>query len=84
MAVTRDQALNLYNAGRKDEAARALRQKSDALREQNVELGFSDLAEEAGQLQEEAVEFEAERLDKTRKKELRSESFKVRKQQKAY
>ncbi len=84
MAVTRDEALNLYNAGRKDEAVRALRKKSDALREQNTKLGFADLAEKAGQLQDEAIEFEAEQLDKTRKKELRSESFKVRKQQKAY
>ncbi len=84
MAVTRDKALNLYNAGRKEEAAQVLRQKSEALQEQNAELGFSDLASEAGQLQDEAVEFEADRIDKTRKKELRSESFKVRKQQKAY
>ena len=84
MAVTRDRALNLYNAGRKDEAARALREKSEALQEQNAELGFSDLAAEAGQLQDEAVEFEADQLDKARKKELRSESFKVRKQQKTY
>lgn len=84
MAVTRDKALNLYNAGRKAEAAQILRQKSEALREQNADLGFADLASEAGQLQDEAVEFEADRIDKTRKKELRSESFKVRKQQKAY
>jgi Ca-activated chloride channel family protein len=84
MAVTRDQALNLYNAGRKGEAARVLREKSDDLKEQNAALGFADLAEEAGQLQDEATEFETEQLDKTRKKELRSESFKVRKQQKAY
>lgn len=84
MAVARDKALNLYNAGRKDEAAQALREKSSSLQEQNASLGFSDLADEAGQLQQEAVEFEADQLDNTRKKELRSESFKVRKQQKAY
>jgi Ca-activated chloride channel family protein len=84
MAVARDRALNLYNAGRKDEAAQALRQKSQALQEQNAVLGFDDLAQEAGQLQDEAVEFEAEQLDSTRKKALRSESFKIRKQQKAY
>jgi len=84
MAVTRDQALSLYNAGRKDEAARALREKSVDLVEQNTALGFSDLAAEADQLQDEATEFESDSLDKTRKKELRSESFKVRKQQKTY
>ena len=84
MAVTRDRALNLYNAGRKAEAARALREKSVDLREQNTALGFSDLAAESDQLQDEATEFEAEQLNPTRKKELRSESFKVRKQQKAY
>ncbi|MEZ4483142.1 MAG: VWA domain-containing protein [Syntrophotaleaceae bacterium] len=68
MAVTRDKALNLYNAGRKEDAARVLRQKSDALQEQNAELGFADLAREASQLQDEAVEFEADRIDSTRKR----------------
>jgi Ca-activated chloride channel family protein len=54
------------------------------LQEKNVELGFDDLAAEAGQLQQEAGAFEADQVDETRKKEIRSESFKVRKQQKAY
>ena len=84
MAVARDKALNLYNAGRKDEAAQALRTKSTSLQEQNASLGFPELAAEAEQLQDEAVEFEADQVDNTRKKELRSESFKVRKQQKDY
>jgi Ca-activated chloride channel family protein len=84
MAVARDEALTLYKQGDKDEAAAKLRQSSQVLQQQSVELGFEDLAAEAAQLQEEAVDFESERLDETRKKEIRSESFKTRSQQKTY
>lgn len=84
MAVARDQALTLYNKGQKEKAARQLRHKSRTLQQQSVELGFDELAEEAGALQQEAGAFEAEQLDTTRKKEIRSESYKVRSQQKAY
>lgn len=84
MAVARDKALTLYNEGEKEKAAQELRRKSQALQEKTAELGFDDLAAKAGQLQQEAGAFEADRLDETRKKEIRSESFKVRKQQKAY
>ncbi len=84
MAVARDRALDLYNQGRKDEAAQALREKSEALKEKNVELGFDDLAGEAAALEADAVEFEQDKLSSPRKKGLRSESFRVRSQQKAY
>jgi Ca-activated chloride channel family protein len=84
MAVARDEALTLYNKGDKEQAAQKLRQSGKALQEQSAELGFSDLAAEAAQLQQEAGDFEADNLDETRKKEIRSESFKVRSQQKSY
>jgi Ca-activated chloride channel family protein len=84
MAVARDKALTLYNKGQKDQAARLLRESGKALEEKNVELGFADLAAEAGQLEQDAGEFEADALDQTRKKEIRSESYKVRSQQKSY
>ncbi len=82
MAVARDRALDLYNAGRKDEAVRELRQSSDKLGARSVTLGFSDLAEEAKTQEEDAEEFAAPSIFSPRKKELRSESYKVRKQQK--
>ncbi len=82
MAAARDRALDLYNAGRKDEAVRELRQSSGKLKARSAALGFSDLAEEAQTLEEDAVEFAAPSIPSPRKKELRSESYKVRKQQK--
>ncbi len=82
MAAARDRALDLYNAGRKDEAVRELRQISGKLKARSASLGFSDLAEEAKALEEDAVEFAAPSIPSPRKKELRSESYKVRKQQK--
>ncbi len=48
----------------------------------SVTLGFSDLAEEAKTQEEDAEEFAAPSIFSPRKKELRSESYKVRKQQK--
>ena len=81
MAVARDRALDLYNAGRKDEAVRELQQSSGKLEARSASLGFSDLAEEAKSLEQDAVEFAAPSIPSPRKKELRSESYKVRKQQ---
>jgi len=84
MAEARDQALDLYNAGRKDEAARELRQVGQALEEQAAALGLDDLANEAKVLDQDAAEFEEEKLDSVRKKSLRSESYRVRSQQQNY
>ncbi len=84
IAVARDRALDLYNAGRKDDAVRELKQSSGKLKARSATLGFSDLAEEASSLDEDAAEFAAPSIPSPRKKELRSESYKVRKQQKDY
>jgi len=84
MAAARDRALDLYNAGRKDEAVSELRQSSGKLEASSANLGFSDLVEEAKTLKTDAVEFAAPSMPSPRKKELRSESYKVRKQQKDY
>ncbi|MEZ4599711.1 MAG: VWA domain-containing protein [Syntrophotaleaceae bacterium] len=84
MALVRDKALTLYNEGQKDQAASILRESGKALQTENAELGFADLADEAGQLEQEAGEFETDALDQVRKKEIRSESYKVRSQQKPY
>ncbi len=86
MAETRDQALDLYNAGRKDEAVRQLKAKSAEISKRNQALGFSDIASEAEEsLEEDAEAFAAPAaLAPAEKKALRSESYKVRKQQKEY
>jgi len=85
MAVARDKALDLYNAGRADEAVAELKSSSDELAEKSQALGFSDLATQAESLEEDAAELAAPApLPSARKKELRSESYKVRKQQKDY
>lgn len=84
MAEARDQALDLYNAGRKDEAAQELRQVGQALEQNAAALGLDDLADKAKALDQDAAEFEEEKLDSLRKKSLRSESYRVRSQQQAY
>ncbi len=86
LAEARDQALDLYNAGRKAEAVEQLKQKSSEISSRNQALGFSDIAEEAEvELKEDAASFAApEPMAPAAKKALRSESYKVRKQQKDY
>lgn len=86
MAEARDKALDLYNAGRKDEAVQRLKEKSSEISSRNQALGFSDIAEEAeGELDQDAATFAAPApLAPAEKKLLRSESYKVRKQQKDY
>ncbi len=84
IAEARDKALDLYNAGRKDEAVRELQQRQQRIEEKATAIGASSLAAPAAALADEAAEFEGDALDSSRKKELRSESYKVRKQQKDY
>ena len=86
MAEARDKALDLYNAGRKDEAVQQLKAKSAEIATRSQALGFSDIAEEAeGALEQDADTFAATApLAPAEKKLLRSESYKVRKQQKDY
>jgi len=83
VAEAREKALDLYDAGRKDEAVRELQQRQVQIQQKSDALGLSPLAAPAAAaLGEDAAMFEAEALDSSSKKQLRSESFKVRKQQK--
>jgi len=84
IAEARDKALDLYNAGRKDEAVKELQQRQAHIEQKSQALGLPQLAAPAAALADEAMEFESDNLDSSRKKELRSESYKVRKQQKDY
>ncbi len=86
MAEVRDKALDLYNAGRKDEAVQQLKEKSSEISSRSQALGFGDIAQEAeGALQQDADTFAAPApMAPAEKKLLRSESYKVRKQQKEY
>jgi len=82
IAESRDRALDLYNAGRKDEAVRELKRSKEKLQVQSEALGFQDLSGKAESLEEDAASFAAPSLPSAVKKELRSESYKVRQQQK--
>jgi len=84
IATSRDRALDLYNTGRKDEAIAEIQQRSIKLKAQSDALGFSDLAGQAEAFEAEAKTFAAPALPSAVKKEIRSESYKVRKQQKDY
>jgi len=84
MAEARDEALDLYNAGQKEEAARELRQRSRVLQERATELGLHGIADQAQTLEQDAAQFEGEGLGSVEKKALRSESYRVRAQQKEY
>lgn len=86
MAEARDKALDLYNAGRKAEAVQQLKETSSEIATRNQALGFSDLAAEAeGALDQDAATFAAPApMAPEEKKSIRSESYKVRKQQKDY
>ena len=70
----------------KDEAVQQLKEKSSEISSRSQALGFSDIAAEAqGALQQDANTFAApEPMTPAEKKLLRSESYKVRKQQKDY
>ncbi len=84
MAEARDRALDLYNAGQSEEAARALRSTGRVLRQKMDSLGLGELAPQAETLEQDAAEFEGERLDTLEKKAIRSESYRVRTQQQMY
>jgi len=84
MAISRDRALDLYNAGKPAAAASELMQSSEELKRKNEALGFDDLAGRAGALEQDAAEFREGELSSPRKKEIRSDSYKVRSQQKDY
>lgn len=84
IAASRERALDLYNAGRKDEAVAEIQQRSLKLKTQSNSLGFSDLADDVDELEKNMETFSAPALPSSVKKEIRSESYKVRKQQKDY
>ena len=85
LAEARDKALDLYNAGRQDEAVQQLKEKKAEISSRNQALGFADIAEEVEEeLEEDEETFAAPRLAPSVPKSIRSESYKVRKQQKDY
>ncbi|MCD6526490.1 MAG: VWA domain-containing protein [Desulfuromonas sp.] len=84
IAETRDRALDLYNAGRRIEAVAELKKGKDKIQARSATLGLSDLAAEAQTLEQDAGAFAAPSMPSPLKKEIRSESYKVRSQQKDY
>jgi Ca-activated chloride channel family protein len=63
MAVTRDEALDLYNAGDYQQAAQHLRSQQQKIQQRNVDLGLPGLAEEADALEDDAQIFEQNTVD---------------------
>lgn len=84
VAAARDKALDLYNSGRRDEAAQELQKTGSVLQKQADAVGLGAVAAPAAALSDEAAEFREQDLSSQRKKEIRSESFKARTQQKDY
>jgi len=81
MAEARDEALDLYNTGKNREAGDVLRQKAQALYKANVNKGLETLAEEAVQLDSEAVDYETKSLNSPAKKKIRARNYHTRTQQ---
>ena len=84
IAASRDRALDLYNAGNKAEAITEIRESSSRLKAQSSSLGFSDLSDQAEAFADDAETFASPILPSAVKKEIRSKSYNVRKQQKDY
>lgn len=84
IAAARDKALDLYNSGKRAEAAQELQKTGAVLQQQADAVGLGAVAAPAAALSEEAQEFREQDLSSARKKAIRSESFKSRTQQKDY
>jgi len=84
IAASRDRALDLYNAGRKAAAMAEIQSSSQRLKSKSDSLGFRDLADQAEAFKDDAETFAAPTMPSAVKKEIRSDSYKVRKQQKDY
>ena len=84
MAVARDQALDLYNTGKSEEAGVLLRSTARELSDVNVSRGLDELAKEAAGLEAEANAYEDDILSSPDKKRIRAESYRTRTQQKSY
>ena len=82
IAIARDEALDLYNAGKPAEAGDALRRKQTDLYERNSALGIpQEMEEEAKQLDFDAQQFEQRSVDSVQKKAIRAGNYRVRSQQ---
>ncbi len=84
VAVTRDEALDLYNEGRQQEAATLLRVKNTQLFSRNIALDQPELNEPLQSLDGEAEKLEMHSFDSVDKKTLRAGSYKVKSQQADY
>ncbi len=84
VAETRDEALDLYNQGRQQEAAQLMRDKSSVLFTRNIRLRQPQMNEPLGDLSGEAEKLEMHSFDSADKKALRAGSYKVKSQQADY
>lgn len=81
-AEAKDEAIRLYESGKKDEAVELLRFNGRQLQQASEDYQILELNEEAGNLFDQGFRLENEGLTTTNRKELRTESSQERSQQK--
>jgi Ca-activated chloride channel family protein len=81
MAVAKDKAIELADAGRRDEAAAIIRQQADDMRQVAATYSNSELAAAAPAAAAEADRLEKEGLSNGQRKSYRAEAMQVRNQQ---
>ena len=82
-AIVQDQAVELNDAGKKDEAVRLIKKQSKELRRLGQKFQNNDLVQQAEQLAGQAKQVEQQGINKRSRKAMRSSSFQIRNQQMA-
>ena len=81
IALAKDQAVELVDSGRRDEAAQAIRQRADELKQLAETYGNASVGAAAAAMPAEAEKLERDGLDNAGRKAYRAESSQVRSQQ---
>lgn len=81
MAAARDEALTLYNEGKREEAAQRLRQDSRRLSEVSASLGLAP-SPQSEALEKDAKEFEQQQVTPQMSKGMKADSYRIQTQQK--
>jgi Ca-activated chloride channel family protein len=81
-AIAKDNAISYADKGKKKEAARALRKSIDQLKSYAAEYDDATISQEAHEMEEAAQKIETEGMDKRDRKKLRTDSYKMKTQQK--
>jgi hypothetical protein len=82
-AIAKDKAISYADKGKKKEAARELKKSIDQLRSYAGEYNDEDISQEAHEMEEAAQRIETEGMGKRDRKKFRTDSFRMKTQQKA-